>query len=441
MTLTFKLASCAAAAQVLLAQQPVRLTLKRAVEVATSPEGSARIQIAFELTRQAESRAAQARSALLPNLDAAISEQSATRNLNAFGLRINSPIPGFQIPAFVGPFEIFDVRASGAQTLFDMSAIRRYQAAKAGVGAARTEIDASADQVAAQVAKAYLAALRADADVETSRANIVLAAALVKQAENLKSAGTGTGIEVTRARVQLSNERQRLLNAENQRQAARLRLLRGMNLRLDTPIELADKLTFIPVDRETIEKAGRLAQETRADLKAQIQRESSARLSSNSVRLERLPSLAFVADYGTIGTGPDSALPTRTFGVAAKIPIFDGGRRDARRAQAASEYRAERIRTQDLRDQIALEVRLALDALRSAEEQVKVAAEGLALAENELNQARRRYDAGVATSLEVTDAQTRLARARDNQTAALFLHAEARVDLGKATGTLRSMIE
>ena len=46
---------------------------------------------------------------------------------------------------------------------------------------------------------------------------------------------------------------------------------------------------------------------------------------------------------------------------------------------------------------------------------MKVAKEGLTLAENELNQARRRYEAGVANSIEVTDAQTRLERARDNR--------------------------
>ena len=78
--------------------------------------------------------------------------------------------------------------------------------------------------------------------------------------------------------------------------------------------------------------------------------------------------------------------------------MFDGGRRDARRAESASQYRQEKVRTNDLKEQIELDVRLALDALQSAEEQVKVAKEGLELAENELAQARRRYDAGVATA-------------------------------------------
>ena len=51
-------------------------------------------------------------------------------------------------------------------------------------------------------------------------------------------------------------------------------------------------------------------------------------------------------------------------------------------------------------------------------------------------QARRRYDAGVAASLEITDAQTRLQRARDNQVNALYNYNVARLDLATATGTI-----
>ena len=80
-------------------------------------------------------------------------------------------------------------------------------------------------------------------------------------------------------------------------------------------------------------------------------------------------------------------------------------------------------------------------ALRSADEQVKVSREGLELAENEVTQARRRYDAGVAAGLEVTDAQTRLERARDNQTAALYNYNVARIDLAQSVGAVRRMVE
>jgi outer membrane protein TolC len=67
---------------------------------------------------------------------------------------------------------------------------------------------------------------------------------------------------------------------------------------------------------------------------------------------------------------------------------------------------------------------------------VDAAREGLMLAENELAQAQRRYEAGVGTSVEVTDAQTRLQRARDNQVNALYDHNLARLDLATATGAI-----
>ena len=134
-------------------------------------------------------------------------------------------------------------------------------------------------------------------------------------------------------------------------------------------------------------------------------------------------------------------MPTRTYGVSVKVPLFDGGRRDARRAESASQYRAEKARTNDLKEQIDLDVRLALDSLASAQDEVTVAEDGLNLAQNELAQARRRYDAGVTNSVEVTDAQTRLERARDNQTAALYNYNVARIDLAQAMGRVRSTVQ
>ncbi|MFN0171417.1 MAG: TolC family protein [Bryobacteraceae bacterium] len=424
------------------AQPPkLEISLKRAVEIATSANGNARIQLSAESLKQAEMRSGQAKAALLPNVDGSVSYQSLTRNLQAFGLNVQFPIPGFQIPAFVGPFNVFDARFTAAQSLLDMSAIRRFQASRGGIRSAREDQDAAADLVASLTAKAYLSALRARADIDVVRANIELASAVVKQAENLKAAGTGTGIEITRARVQLANERQRLIAAENDLRRAQLQLVRALNVDLGTDVELTDTLVYHPVDTETIGKALPLALETRPDFKAQLRREDTARLSASAVKYERLPSVAAFGDYGSIGTAVNHSLPTRAVGVAVKVPIFDGGRRDSRHGESASLHRQEQIRSRDLKEQIRLEVQLAVDGLRSADEQVKVAAEGLKLSESELAQARRRYDAGVANSLEVTDAQTRLARARDNHVVALYAHEAARIDFGHATGLLRRLID
>jgi len=133
-------------------------------------------------------------------------------------------------------------------------------------------------------------------------------------------------------------------------------------------------------------------------------------------------------------------LPTRAAGVSVKIPVFDGGRRDARRAEAASALRAETLRTRDTAQQVELEIRLAVESLKSAESQVKVAREALGQSERELAQAQRRYEAGVSIGLEVTDAQARLARARESSDAALFRQRAATIDLAVAVGNLEMVL-
>lgn len=426
----------------LCAAAPLPLSLKRAVEIAVSPEGNASVQLSGEALKQAQARSLEARAALLPDLEASVTDQSRTENLAALGLgSVAIPVPGFRFPTFVGPFSTFDARVTATQSVFDFSSIRRYQASKVGISAAQSDTRNTDEQVAAQVARAYLAAVKADTDVETAQANVTLSEALLTQANNEKAAGTGTGIEITRARVQLANDRQKLLVAQNARHAAHLQLLRVIGMRLDTEIELTDHLGYAPVDSMTLEQAGQQALRERADLEAQQRREENARLSASATKMQRLPSVAAFGDYGSIGTGLDSALPTRTIGIQVKLPLFDGGRRDAQRAESASQYRAEKTRTHDLKQQIELDVRLALDELKSADEQVKVSKEGLDLSENELAQARRRYEGGVTNSVEVTDAQTRLERARDNQTDALYAYNVARIDLAQAMGKVHAAVQ
>jgi len=447
-------------------REPLRLSLKRAVEIATSPEGNTYIQLSDETVKQAKYRSQEARSALLPDIEAQTSETVAMKSLAALGLDLatNTALLGAEksfsvqeaefadpvlngiiknIPRVVGPFNSVDVRARLTQSVFDFGSIRRYQASRAAVRAATNDRGNTDDSVSATVAKAYLAALRTDADVEAYQANVALAEAVLKQSENQKNAGTGTGIEVTRSKVQLSNEKQHLLAVQNERSKAYLQLLRVMGLNLGTTLELTDKLSYQPTDAVTVEQAQAEALKNRPDIKAQAEREAAARLNASSVKVERLPSLYAYADYGTTGTNGNivSLLPTRDYGVALRVPIFDGGRRDARRSEAASQFRQERVKTNDIHEQIELEIRTSLDSLHNAEEQLKVAEEGLTLSDSELTQARRRYSAGVASSLEVTDAQTRLERARDNRIAALFGYNVARIDLGRAMGSVRRMIQ
>src|SRR5688572_9815089 len=142
------------------AESPLlRLNLKQAIDIALAPEGNARIQLAMESVRQAGARLAQSRAALLPNVEASVSQQNLTRNLQAFGIRLDLPIPGYVPPSFVGPFNVFDARATASQTIFDLSLIRRLQATRAGIRVAQAESENAEEQIRELVARAYLAAV------------------------------------------------------------------------------------------------------------------------------------------------------------------------------------------------------------------------------------------------------------------------------------------
>ena len=214
-----------------------------------------------------------------------------------------------------------------------------------------------------------------------------------------------------------------------------------MGLAMDTACQLTDELAFVPVEVREPGQMLKTALESRADYRAQQRREQAARLNSSATALERVPAVSVFGDYGSIGTSTDSLLPTRAIGFMVRVPVFDGGRRDARRAETSSQLRQEQVRTRDLRSEIDMQIRIALESLASSAEQLKTAEEGLALAEDEVAHAQRRYEAGFGSSIELTDAQTRLTRARENRIMALFGYNIARIDLNSAMGTIRDITQ
>lgn len=421
--------------------QKVPLSLKQAVDIALAPDGNTRVKLAAQAIEQSKARIALARGALLPNIDGAVSGQNFTRNIKAFGITFPPNIPGFTQPTIVGPITNFDARLSAGMTLFDFSAWKRLDATKTGFAAAQAEAESARNIVADQVARAYVNAIRAQAALKVAEANLALAESLRKLAVDQKEAGTGTGIEVLRAEVQIANERQRQTLLANDLRRAHLQLARLLNLGLDRELELTDSLVMPEANVPALEDAINAARENRKDLSAQALREEITRRTYTAVKWERLPSIQAFGDYGAIGLDIEGAVGTRAYGASLRVPIFDGGRRDARRAEAAIALRQDELRTQDLRKQVELDVRLALDSISAATRQVQVSEEGLQLAERELAQAQRRYAGGVTSSIEVVDAQTRTERARDNRVMALFQYNQARIDLASAMGAIHRILQ
>jgi len=76
------------------ARAPLSLSLKRAVEIATSAEGNANIQLSAEALKQAQARANENRAALLPDVESSVTYENRTANLAAMGIKFALP-PGF----------------------------------------------------------------------------------------------------------------------------------------------------------------------------------------------------------------------------------------------------------------------------------------------------------------------------------------------------------
>ena len=289
------------------------------------------------------------------------------------------------------------------------------------------------------VGLAYLETLRVQAAVEARLADVKLNNELLRLAVERKHAGMATSLDVTRAKVQLESEKQRLLVARNEDDRARLNLIRAIGLSFDINLVLTDELKIQKIPEQTIEEALQIATENRVELKAQEKRERLAELSLSSVTMERVPSLSGSGNVGMIGSQIPDALTTDNVQLLFSIPIFDGGQREGRISESRSLVRQENIRTRDIKYQVGLEVRDALLTLGSTQQQVAVAQKGLRLSLKELNFASQRFAVGVATNVEVTDAQTALAQARDNLIEALFNFNASRVNLARAQGQLETL--
>jgi outer membrane protein len=121
------------------------------------------------------------------------------------------------------------------------------------------------------------------------------------------------------------------------------------------------------------------------------------------------------------------------------MPLFTSGKIRAEIVRTDLGIQKLQQQQADLRNQIALEVKTALINLDSARNEVTVANLGVQLSKEEVDQARDRFKAGVANNIEVIQAQDSLARANDNQIAALFRFNQARADLARSVGQMEKI--
>lgn len=411
--------------------RPASLSFEQAIQLAI--ENNLATLLAHERRNEARGVKQQSLSPLLPNISGVAYQANLTENLVALGFTPGS-ITGIN-STFLGPFKNFDARILLTQTIFDLSAIRSYQAGRTGVRVAELREGLAREQVASGTGLIYLEALRADATVVAAQANVDLAQALLKLAQDQRNAGVATGVDVTRAQTRLAEQQVRLAQAQTTSEQARLDLQRVVGLPLGSSLTLSDQLRFTEEPLPSVETAVAQAGENRCEVQVAEEQNRVSRLERQAARAEYLPSVEFVSDYGASGITPNTSdLPTRRVAVQVNIPIFNGGLTRGRLTEATSRERQSELELSNIRGQVEEDVRLALSTLRTASVQVRAADESVMLAQRELEMARDRFRSGVGDNLEVVTAQTSLASARDAQVTALAQHNAARLNLAAALG-------
>lgn len=393
----------------------------------------------------AQARVRQRKADLLPTVSSYV--QEAGRIFNTSTLGIDFPAPPGQPPLFdpkgqvEGPVNTLDIRGRVQQNILDFGAIGRLRSAQAQARSSSADADATAEQAATVATTAYVRAMRAGADLRARQADTLLATELLRIAQSQLQAGTGVGLDVTRARAQLAATRASLLASRNARDHAHLDLLRSLALPVGTDILLADSLSEAVGGEAVPDEATLVAQalHNRPDLVAEDERIRAARQGLSAIKAERLPSLGLIADDGIIGKNGAKLLNTYTWGLQVTIPIFDGFKREGRVQEQQSIIKEAELRRRDLEQQAQVDVRGALLDLSGASEQLDAASERLRLAEQELAQARDRFNAGVAGNADVVNASLALTSSRMLVNDAETLYQLARVALARATGSVTTL--
>lgn len=375
-------------------------------------------------------------SEVLPNVSGRLSESRQKLNLAAFGFGSGSGAAAFPgVPDVVGPFNVFDARLSISQSVFDLEAINDARSESHALDAARLSRQNARNFVIHVAGNLFVQTLAASARVDAARAQLETANTLYRQALNLRESGMIAGVDVLRAQVQLSAQQQRATIATNDFEKFKLALARVIGLPLGQQFLLDGNLPDLPTSTMTQEEAVARAYQSRPDYQAALARVRAAEATRAGVVGSALPSVRVNADVGEIGLTAGDAKTTYTLVGAVNVPIFTGNRTHGRLLQADADIRARRSEAEDLKASIYYEVQTAYLDLEATAEQLRVATTARDLAAQQLTQTRDRFAAGVASNVEVVQAQEAVALADEQFISAQYGYTLAKGALIRGVGS------
>lgn len=320
------------------------------------------------------------------------------------------------------------------------------QAARETLDAVQQDSATTNQDIVLSIKQAYYVYLGAQEVVRVRQETVRSRELLVRQARGFYEVGTRARIDVARAEANLYSAQADLIVAENVVKIAWVTLRNAMGL---------PRLPEQPVARDSPEvelsmnlaEARNAAFESRTELKSlEAQRRASDQLIATA-RRGHLPDLIFDASYGrrhvsnervngrTLDTFP--LQPTWSVGLSFNIPIFDGFRTTNRVEETLHNYYNIRAQEEERRQQIALEVEQSYLRVVETQERIKANEAAARAARENLDLARGRYEVGVGSIIEVTEAETLYTDAQTTYIRTIYDYKIADAQLARAMGDLR----
>ena len=383
----------------------------------TNPE----TRISWEQARQAALAGGMAEAAYAPMLSAKA----------AAGVQhLSSPLPKTLSPDgfMVADAQAFIPQLTLRWLLFDFGGKKAtLDAAQEALAAANFGFNATHQKIVFDVTRTYYSLNAVQGRREVARASLSLAETLQDAAEARRGRGLATLPEVLQARERTARAAYEMQEAIAVETDAKMALLEAMGVRPTATLRVAG-LAGRELPGSVEDTADRLVDRAlaqRPDLLARVATVRAREAELRKAQSEFYPRIVVAGDLGqnigrvrTEGVPGWSNVNEPQYGaaIAIELPLFDGGLRRDRVATARSQQRIAEEELERARDQAVRQVVKAYEDLKVAMRQREAALALLTAAERSHDAAIDSYRNGVATFVDVTNAQTALTRARSADT-------------------------
>ena len=409
------------------AQTGERLSLKDAEQRALA--GHPSVRAAQEAAQAAAQSVREVRSAYWPTIYGSLTGAAAPDGTRIAAGALNNP-------------SIFDRLAAGVtatQLVTDFG--RTHDLVQTQVlraSAQDQDVTLMRAQVMLDVDRAYFDTLRAQAVLRVARQTVDARQLVVDQVSALASSGLKSGLDLSFARVNQSQARLLLVQAQGDVQAAFAALSAAMGSAQQATFALVEEPMVAPAADDAAVLIAQ-ALKDRPDVSAERLADQAA---AKFVDAEHALALPTVAAVGVAGVTPlrDTAALNDHYsaaGLNVTVPFFNGGLYSARRAEAA--YRAQIADDvlRDLENRVARDVTLAWVRSTTARQRMDLTNELVTQASDALELAQSRYNLGLSSIVELTQAQLNETEAEIGQAAARYDYQIRGTELRFQTGALK----